>query len=65
MIDIRIFGEPSAERMAEMIETIEDIRDDLPAGYYDILNETIELLKKVLRGKKMFELMKEVDKHET
>lgn len=64
MIDIRIFGEPSAERMVEMIETIEDIRDDLPAGYYDILNETIELLKKVLRGKKIYDLMKEVDKND-
>ena len=65
MIDIRIFGEPTTDRIKEMILTIEDIRDDLPAGYYDILTETSELLKKILRGKRIYDLMKEVDKHET
>lgn len=63
MIDIKIFGEPTSERLTEMIETIEDIRDtEMPIGYYDILSETSELLKKVLRGKRIYELMKEVDK---
>ena len=65
MIDIKIFGEPTAERLIEMIETIEDIRDtEMPIGYYDILTETSELLKKVLRGKRIYDLMKEVDKHD-
>lgn len=60
MIDIKIFNEPTTERITEMIETIEDIRDtEMPIGYYDILTETSELLKKVLRGKKIYDLMKE------
>lgn len=65
MIDIKIFGEPSSDRLIEMIEIIEDIRDtEVSYNYYDILTETSELLKKVLRGKRIYELMKEVDKHD-
>lgn len=61
MIDIKIFGEPTTERITEMIETIEDIRDtEMPIGYYDILTETSELLKKVLRGKKIYDLIKDL-----
>lgn len=60
MIDIKIFNEPSNERITEMIETIEDIRDtEMAITYYDILTETSDLLKKVLRGKKIYDLMKE------
>lgn len=63
MIDIRIFSDPSEDRMIEMIETIEDIRDtELSSNYYDILTETSELLKQVLRGKRIYELMKGVDR---
>lgn len=61
MIQIKIFNEPTAERITEMIETIEDIRDnEMPYGYYDILTETSELLKKVLRGKKIYDLIKDL-----
>lgn len=61
MIQIKIFNEPSTERITEMIETIEDIRDtEMPIGYYDILTETSDLLKKVLRGKKIYDLMKDL-----
>ena len=60
MIEVKIFNEPTSERIAEMIETIEDIRDtEMPIGYYDILTETSDLLKKVLRGKKIYDIMKE------
>lgn len=60
MIELKIFNEPTNERIIEMIETIEDIRDtEMPIGYYDILTETSDLLKKVLRGKKIYDLMKE------
>lgn len=61
MIELKIFNEPTAERITEMIETIEDIRDtEMPIGYYDILTETSDLLKKVLRGKKIYDLMKDL-----
>lgn len=61
MIQIKIFNEPSTERITEMIETIEDIRDtEMSIGYYDILTETSDLLKKVLRGKKIYDLMKDL-----
>lgn len=61
MIELKIFNEPSTERITEMIETIEDIRDtEMPIGYYDILTETSDLLKKVLRGKKIYDLMKDL-----
>lgn len=61
MIEVKIFNEPTNERIAEMIETIEDIRDtEMPVNYYDILTETSELLKKVLRGKKIYDLMKDL-----
>lgn len=60
MIDLKIFNEPTTERITEMIETIEDIRDtEMPIGYYDILTETSELLQKVLRGKKIYDIRKE------
>ena len=53
MIELKIFNEPTTERIIEMIETIEDIRDtEMSYNYYDILTETSELLQKVLRGKK-------------
>lgn len=59
MIELKIFNEPTAERITEMIETIEDIRDtEIPAGYYDILTETSDLLQKVLRGKKIYDIRK-------
>lgn len=61
MIELKIFNEPTAERITEMIETIEDIRDtEMPIGYYDILTETSDLLKKVLRGKKIYDLIKDL-----
>lgn len=61
MIQIKIFNEPTTERITEMIETIEDIRDtEMPIGYYDILTETSDLLKKVLRGKKIYDLIKDL-----
>lgn len=60
MIELKIFNEPTNERITEMIETIEDIRDtEMSIGYYEILTETSDLLKKVLRGKKIYDLMKE------
>ena len=60
MIELKIFNEPTTERITEMIETIEDIRDtEMSINYYDILTETSDLLKKVLRGKKIYDLMKE------
>ena len=60
MIEVKIFNEPTSERITEMIETIEDIRDtEMSIGYYDILTETSDLLKKVLRGKKIYDIMKE------
>lgn len=60
MIELKIFNEPTNERITEMIETIEDIRDaEMPVNYYDILTETSDLLKKVLRGKKIYDIMKE------
>lgn len=60
MIELKIFNEPTTERITEMIETIEDIRDtEMAITYYDILTETSELLKKVLRGKKIYDIMKE------
>lgn len=60
MIELKIFNEPTNERITEMIETIEDIRDtEMPIGYYDILTETSDLLKKVLRGKKIYDIRKE------
>lgn len=60
MIELKIFNEPTTERITEMIETIEDIRDtEMPIGYYDILTETSELLQKVLRGKKIYDIRKE------
>lgn len=60
MIELKIFNEPTAERITEMIETIEDIRDtEMSYNYYDILTETSELLKKVLRGKKIYDIRKE------
>lgn len=60
MIELKIFNEPTNERIIEMIETIEDIRDtEMPIGYYDILTETSDLLKKVLRGKKIYDIRKE------
>lgn len=60
MIELKIFNEPTTERITEMIETIEDIRDtEMPIGYYDILTETSDLLKKVLRGKKIYDIRKE------
>ena len=59
MIELKIFNEPTNERIIEMIETIEDIRDtEMPIGYYDILTETSDLLKKVLRGKKIYDIRK-------
>lgn len=59
MIELKIFNEPTAERITEMIETIEDIRDaEMPIGYYDILTETSDLLQKVLRGKKIYDIRK-------
>lgn len=61
MIELKIFNEPTNERICEMIETIEDIRDtEMDIGYYDILTETSDLLKKVLRGKKIYDLMKDL-----
>lgn len=60
MIELKIFNEPTNERIIEMIETIEDIRDsEMPINYYDILTETSDLLKKVLRGKKIYDIRKE------
>ena len=60
MIEVKIFNEPTSERITEMIETIEDIRDtEMSIGYYDILTETSDLLKKVLRGKKIYDIMNE------
>lgn len=60
MIELKIFNEPTAERITEMIETIEDIRDtEMAITYYDILTETSELLQKVLRGKKIYDIRKE------
>ena len=60
MIQIKIFNEPTNERIIEMIETIEDIRDtEMSYNYYDILTETSDLLKKILRGKRIYDLMKE------
>lgn len=60
MIELKIFNEPTNERIIEMIETIEDIRDtEMPIGFYDILTETSDLLKKVLRGKKIYDIRKE------
>lgn len=59
MIELKIFNEPTAERITEMIETIEDIRDaEMPIKYYDILTETSDLLQKVLRGKKIYDIRK-------
>lgn len=41
MIELKIFNEPITERITEMIETIEDIRDtEMSYNYYDILTET-------------------------
>lgn len=60
MIELKIFNEPTNERIIEMIETIEDIRDtEMSINYYDILTETSDLLKKVLRGKKIYDIRKE------
>lgn len=61
MIQINIFNEPTNERIIEMIETIEDIRDtEMSYNYYDILTETSDLLKKILRGKRIYDLMKDL-----
>lgn len=55
---ITLFKPPTDERIVEMIKTIEDIRDyELSYGYNEILTETAELLKSVMREMRIERLL--------